>query len=93
MLILDTSISTDTKVECDEEIKKLLKDSYSRAKYLLESNKIQLDRVAQGLLEYESLSGSEIVDLMDGKKINLKNLRSQKPSRELTQNVTMKKTI
>ena len=89
----DESISTQTKIECDDEIKKLLKDSYSRAKNILETNKIQLDRIAHGLLEYESLSGSEIVDLMEGKKINTKKIRSQKPSRELSQNVPITKTI
>lgn len=89
----DQSISTEVKQECDEETKKLLKDSYLRAKHLLESNHSQLDRLAQGLLEYESLSGSEILDIIEGKKINVKGVRSQKPSRELSQNVAMKKTV
>ena len=55
----DTSVSIETKQECDQEIRTLLKDSYQRAKNLLETNKSSLDRVAHGLMEYESLNCSE----------------------------------
>jgi ATP-dependent metalloprotease len=80
--------SSETIQIADGEIKKLLTDSYSRSKSVLETNKQQLERIAAALLEYESLSGQELVDVMNGRKINVKQ-RSQKPSRELTQNVPL----
>lgn len=49
----------------------LLAESYGRAKALLEARRSELEVVAQGLLEYESLSGSEIVDLLGGKTVGL----------------------
>ena len=66
----------------DTEVKKILDASYARAKECLTSNKRELDTLANALIKYESLSGDEIVNLLKGRKIDLKN-RSQKPSREL----------
>jgi cell division protease FtsH len=34
---------------------------------ILKKHRKQLDTLAKGLLEYETLSGQEIVDLLDGK--------------------------
>jgi len=74
--------SSETLLQIDNEIRLILHDAHLRAKKILETHQGQLERIAQGLLEYESISGSEIVDLMNGKKINGK-LRSQNPSRQL----------
>ena len=65
----------------DDEVNKLLSDSYARAKALLQKHRKKLDIIAKGLQEYESLSGGEIVDLINGKQPNVKGLRSQRPSR------------
>jgi ATP-dependent metalloprotease len=66
----------------DQEVKDLLDSSYARAKALLETNRKELEIVAKGLLQYESLAGGEIVDLINGKPLGA-GVRSQKPSREL----------
>ena len=81
MIAIDEKLKlgTESQEEIDREIRALLKDSYIRAKVIIETNRTQLERVANGLLEYESLSGSEIVELINGKKINAK-LRSVRPS-------------
>ena len=44
----------------DAEVKQLLQRSHERATALLEAHRAQLDMLAQGLIEYESLSGAEI---------------------------------
>eukprot|EP01035_Chromulina_nebulosa_P020479 gene20479-26569_t len=77
------NISTNLLNEIDKETKALLQQSYERTKSLLLNHRKELDILAKGLMDYESLSGSEIVDLLKGKKIN-KYSRSQKPSRSVS---------
>ena len=67
----------------DDEVNDLLAQSYHRAKALLEGHRKELEQVAMGLVEHETLSGAELVDLINGKKISGGTKRSQKPSCEL----------
>jgi cell division protease FtsH len=41
-----------------------------RQKKILKDNKTKLDHLAQGLLEYETLTGDEIIKVMDGNSLN-----------------------
>lgn len=52
----------------------------TRCKAVLSAHRRELEIVAKGLLEYESLAGSEIVDLINGKALG-SGVRSQRPSR------------
>ena len=61
------------------QVRRLLKESYDRAKHVLETNRQELNVVASALLEYETLSGGEIADLLRGRPINAAR-RSHKPS-------------
>ena len=63
---VDEKCSGTMKQTVDEEINTLLSESYNRCKALLHTHRRELELVAKGLLEYESLSGSEIVDLIAG---------------------------
>ena len=81
MLAGDESSGT-TKNEVDREVRRLLTESYARAKHVLEKHRRELDILANGLIEFESLSGEEVVQLLKGKRPNL-DQRSQKPSREI----------
>lgn len=81
VVFLDEKMGGETMKNVDEEVKKLLEDSYARATKVLSTHKKELELIANGLMEYESLSGSELVDLTKGKQPS-KTLRSQKPSRE-----------
>ncbi len=63
------SLSEATAEQIDAEIRKIIDSGYNRAKEIIETNKEQLEKLAQGLIEYETLSGDEIKDLLDGKKI------------------------
>jgi ATP-dependent metalloprotease len=81
MAIDDKSkISGETQKRIDDEIRKLLSDSYERATKIITNNRKELDIIAKGLMEYESLSGGEIVDIINGKIIDVKGLRSHRPS-------------
>jgi cell division protease FtsH len=60
-------VAEETQRLIDLEIKKIVDTAYATAKGILTRKRDQLDTLAKGLLEYETLSGQEIVDLLDGK--------------------------
>ncbi len=63
-------IAEKTQKLVDEEILKFVENGYNTAKRILTEKKNDLDILANGLLEYETLSGDEIKDLLQGKKPN-----------------------
>lgn len=64
------SNSEETANLIDSEVKKLIEEAYIHAKNLLEKHLDQLHILAKALLEYETLAGEEIKDLLEGKGIN-----------------------
>jgi len=52
--------SESTAIEIDTEVRRIIQDSYYKAKDLLKTNLRILHRVAESLLEKEVLDGSEI---------------------------------
>jgi cell division protease FtsH len=60
-------VAEETQRLIDLEIKKIVDNAYATAKGILTRKRDQLDTLAKGLLEYETLSGQEIVDLLAGK--------------------------
>lgn len=73
--------SGETQSIIDSEVRRLLDESYVRAKNLLQTHKKELALVAEALMEHETLSGSEVADVVKGKPLNLR-VRSQKASRD-----------
>jgi len=59
--------SEDTKKIIDDEVKRFVQEGYDTAKRVLIRNRKQLDTLANALIEYETLSGEEIVDVLNGK--------------------------
>jgi cell division protease FtsH len=51
----------------DGEIKRLVEAGFTEAQQILTEKRADLEMLAKGLLEYETLSGDEIKDLLDGK--------------------------
>ena len=60
-------VAEQTQKQIDDEVRSILDDAYYTAMSILKKHRKQLDTLAKGLLEYETLSGQEIVDLLDGK--------------------------
>ena len=73
------SISAKTKELIEEEVKSLIDAGYASALSILKKNKKEFERLAQGLLEYETLTGDEIEKVIKGKK--LVNTDDEKPSK------------
>ena len=61
-------IAEDTQKVVDKEILKLVEEGYETAKKILTDEKDHLDTIALALIEYETLSGDELKDLLEGKK-------------------------
>ncbi len=61
------NVSEATAQKIDSEIRRLVEAGYSEATQILTDRKDDLEALAQGLLEYETLSGEEIHDLLKGK--------------------------
>ena len=60
--------SEETAKEVDEEIKKILRQAFDRAKDILEQHRVGLDRVAKELVEKEEISGKEVLELVGVEK-------------------------
>ena len=80
------SIGSDTENLVNEEVITFIRKSYDRVLGLLKKHRKQLDRITQGLVEYETLSGEDIVALMEGRKLDALSPRSSfAPSRSVKQ--------
>lgn len=65
-----TMQSAETNKLIDAEIRELVEGAHKRATDLLTTHRDQLELVAQALLEYETLTGDEIKQLLDNGKID-----------------------
>jgi cell division protease FtsH len=54
----------------DIEIRRFVEEGYNEATRILTEKRADLEALAKGLLEFETLSGDEIQDLLNGKKPN-----------------------
>ncbi|MHC1547736.1 ATP-dependent zinc metalloprotease FtsH [Phyllobacterium sp. K27] len=62
------NVSEETAQLIDAEVRKLIDDAYSAARAILTKKKKEWIAIAEGLLEYETLTGEEIKALMAGNK-------------------------
>ena len=60
------SVSAETKALIEQEVKRFISEAYDRAKSILEEKREEWERLAEGLLEYETLTGEEIKRVMAG---------------------------
>src|SRR5262249_56411381 len=62
------NVSEETSRKIDGEIKRLVEAGYADAQRILEEKRTDLETLAKGLLEFETLTGDEIKDLLAGKR-------------------------
>ena len=65
---VSADISPETAKLIDEEVKKLVDNAYDTASKILYDHKDELEILAKALLEYETLTGDEIKELLKGNK-------------------------
>jgi cell division protease FtsH len=60
------NVSEQTAQKIDAEVKRLIAQAHDMAKKILNKKSKDLETLAQGLLEFETLSGEEIISLLKG---------------------------
>jgi cell division protease FtsH len=75
------NVSEATAQKIDIEIRRLIDEAYDTATTILTKKKKDWIAIAEGLLEYETLSGSEIAELIAGKKPSRDSGDDTPPSR------------
>ncbi|MGB3624890.1 MAG: cell division protein FtsH, partial [Henriciella sp.] len=66
-LMNKSHVSEDTSKKIEEEVRKLVQRGMDDAREVMTKHRDQWSTLAEGLLEYETLSGEEIKDLLNGK--------------------------
>jgi cell division protease FtsH len=60
------SVSANTKQLIEDEVRELIDEGYRTARRILEEKAVEFERLALGLLEYETLTGEEITRVVAG---------------------------
>ncbi len=63
------SMSAETANKVDSEVKRIVDEAYTNARKTLTDNRHELEALAKGLLEYETLNGDEILLIIKGEKL------------------------
>ncbi len=82
------SVSAHTKEMIEEEVKRFIQEGYDRAFAIIQEKKEEWERLAQGLLEYETLTGDEIKRVVRGEPPNAGNDGDDTPDQGNAPSVT-----
>ena len=77
------SISGDTAKTIEDEIRRIVTDGYEKARSILTERNDDWEAIAKALLEYETLTGDEINDLLKASRLSGKTRRITKTTRRL----------
>jgi cell division protease FtsH len=72
--------SDESREIIDREVRKLVDEAYDRAKALLKKHSKELENLAQGLLEYETLTGEDMMRVIRGEKPRTDDEAPDRPS-------------
>ncbi len=64
------SVSAATKEMIEQEVKRIIDEGYETAVKILKKHNKDFERLAQGLLEYETLTGEEITKVINGQALD-----------------------
>jgi len=65
----DEKLSSSTLALIESEVKNLITDAQERARNMLESKSLELNRLAEALIEYESLNLKEVQQVIKGERL------------------------
>lgn len=58
-------ISEDTARKIDEEVSRILNEQYDRAKELITGRRAALDKIAEALLQHETIEGKHVLEILE----------------------------
>jgi len=64
-------LSTKERTLFDSEVRSLIEQSTERVRILLRNHRVELERIKEALLEFETLSGEELKKIVKGEKIRV----------------------
>ncbi|MEO0654094.1 MAG: ATP-dependent zinc metalloprotease FtsH, partial [Pseudomonadota bacterium] len=82
------SHSGSTQKTIDDKVKEIVDEGYETAKRILTDKRDDLERLAQGLLEYETLTGNEITRVIAGEPLNRGDDEDDTPGQGNTPSIT-----
>ncbi|WP_257285142.1 ATP-dependent zinc metalloprotease FtsH [Endozoicomonas sp. SESOKO1] len=63
------NVSGETAKLIDEEVRRVVDECYSRANQILVDNRDKLDKMAEALIQYETIDSDQIDDIMTGREV------------------------
>jgi cell division protease FtsH len=78
-MVRNREYSEATAREIDAEVKRLIDEAYARAKDILEKHRKEVEAIANGLLEYETLDASHIDEIIKFGEIKNPPMNDSKP--------------
>lgn len=82
------NMSEATAELVDKEVRVIVDTAYSRAENILKKYDNHLEMLAQGLLEYETLSGEEVDSLLKGKGVGRPSTKTRSPRKKTENSVS-----
>ncbi|MEE9428712.1 MAG: ATP-dependent zinc metalloprotease FtsH [Paracoccaceae bacterium] len=82
------SVSASTKELIESEVKALIDEGYKTAFTIIKKKKKEFERLAQGLLEYETLTGDDIKKVIKGEPLTSRDDDDDKPDEGSAPSVT-----
>ena len=75
----DRNYSEEVAGEIDREVRRYIEEAYEACRVLITENREKLDRIAEALLERETLNAAELEELMTKGSISGKDTKSDEP--------------
>lgn len=63
------NLSPATREQVEREVQKMLNDSYGRTREMLVAKRKELDRLAEALVDYETLDKGEVLKVIKGESL------------------------
>ena len=79
-----SAVSDETARIIDEEVKRIIEDNYARAKKVLEDDLPRLHRMAEVLLDIETIDADQVDDIMNDRELRESSLNSKPKSGDNT---------
>ncbi|MCI5774130.1 MAG: ATP-dependent zinc metalloprotease FtsH [Erysipelotrichaceae bacterium] len=65
-----SNVSGQVAFEIDQEVRKIIDECHEKARSIIEEHKDELIKIAEALMEYETLTSEQIDNIINGKAIN-----------------------